>query len=99
MNPRACTGRFSPRMSLVKGQVVYVDAHENRQQPTCHKLMSSKRVTVRIAIIGLGPWGLCALERIITKVGLGARHSKQVQVDVIEPATPGTGIYDIAQPD
>ena len=53
---------------------------------------------LRIAIVGLGPWGLCALERIATSVRRSP-PATEIEVHVIEPATPGVGIYDTTQPD
>jgi len=51
---------------------------------------------MEIAIIGLGSWGLSFLERIIT----GSRSQwGPVRVHVIEPGTPGSGVYDVNQPD
>jgi hypothetical protein len=51
-----------------------------------------------VAIIGLGSWGLCALERIVTnaraRTGFGVS-----QVHVIEPGPPGSGVYTRRQPD
>ncbi len=52
----------------------------------------------RVAIVGLGPWGICALERVITT----ARQEcpgVEIEVHVIEPGRPGSGVYDVAQPD
>jgi uncharacterized NAD(P)/FAD-binding protein YdhS len=54
---------------------------------------------VRIAIVGLGPWGLCALERIVSAARQGLPRGLTVAVDVIEPGRPGAGVYDLAQPD
>ena len=54
---------------------------------------------VRIAIVGLGPWGLCALERIVSAARQGSTRNLTVAVDVIEPGTPGAGVYDLNQPD
>jgi hypothetical protein len=54
---------------------------------------------VRIAIVGLGPWGVCALERIVSSARQGLSAGSEILVDVIEPATPGSGIYDVKQPD
>ena len=54
---------------------------------------------VRIAIVGLGPWGICALERIVTTARGGLRPGLQVEVHVIEPGDPGSGVYDVSQPD
>jgi uncharacterized NAD(P)/FAD-binding protein YdhS len=54
---------------------------------------------VRIAIVGLGPWGVCALERLVTAARGGFRPGREVEVHVIEPGTPGSGVYDVSQPD
>jgi hypothetical protein len=54
---------------------------------------------LRIAIVGLGPWGVCALERIVTTARRGLRAGLEVEIHVIEPGTPGSGVYDPTQPD
>jgi len=54
---------------------------------------------LRIAIVGLGPWGVCALERVVTTARRGLRPGLEVEVHVIEPGTPGSGVYDVTQPD
>lgn len=52
-----------------------------------------------IAIVGLGPWGVCALERIVTSCREGLASGAEVKVHVVEPGIPGPGVYDISQPD
>jgi uncharacterized NAD(P)/FAD-binding protein YdhS len=48
------------------------------------------------AIVGLGSWGLCVLERTVSR----ARHiGTSVRVHVVEPGQLGGGVYSIAQPD
>jgi FAD-NAD(P)-binding protein len=54
---------------------------------------------LRIAIVGLGPWGVCALERIVTTAHQELRPGVDIAVHVIEPGTPGSGVYDVNQPD
>jgi hypothetical protein len=54
---------------------------------------------LRIAIVGLGPWGVCALERVVSRARRGLRSGLELQVHVVEPATPGAGVYDVSQPD
>jgi hypothetical protein len=54
---------------------------------------------LRIAIVGLGPWGVCALERVVTTAREELRPGIDVAVHVIEPGTPGSGVYDVTQPD
>lgn len=48
------------------------------------------------AIVGLGSWGICVLERTVNR----ARHiTSSVRVHVIEPGQLGGGVYSAAQPD
>jgi FAD-NAD(P)-binding len=54
---------------------------------------------LRIAIVGLGPWGVCALERVVTTARQELGPRVNVAVHVIEPGTPGSGVYDTSQPD
>jgi len=54
---------------------------------------------LRIAIVGLGPWGVCALERVVTTARQEGQPGVNVAVHVIEPGTPGSGVYDVTQPD
>ncbi|HEY3775515.1 MAG TPA: FAD/NAD(P)-binding protein [Solirubrobacteraceae bacterium] len=54
---------------------------------------------LRIAIVGIGPWGICALERVVTTARKELRPGADVAVHVIEPGTPGSGVYDVNQPD
>jgi hypothetical protein len=54
---------------------------------------------LRIAIIGLGPWGVCALERVVTTARQELRSGLDIAVHVVEPGTPGSGVYDLNQPD
>lgn len=51
---------------------------------------------MEIAIIGLGSWGLSFLERIVT--GSWSNWGP-VRVHVVEPDTPGSGVYAVDQPD
>lgn len=50
-----------------------------------------------VSIVGVGPWGLCALERLIA----AARRfpETQIVVHVIDPGRPGGGIYSAPLPD
>jgi len=54
---------------------------------------------LRIAIVGLGPWGVCALERVITTARQDLRPGVDIAVHIVEPGTPGSGVYDVTQPD
>jgi len=48
------------------------------------------------AIVGLGPWGLCVLERTVSRA---RRISNSVRVHVVEPGQLGGGVYSKEQPD
>jgi uncharacterized NAD(P)/FAD-binding protein YdhS len=51
---------------------------------------------MELAIIGLGSWGLSFLERIVT----GSRSQwGPVRLHIVEPGTPGSGVYATDQPD
>lgn len=52
-----------------------------------------------IAIIGMGPWGLCALERVLAGCRSMNGKSPLVTVHVVEPGTPGPGVYAVDEPD
>ncbi len=51
---------------------------------------------IEIAIVGLGPWGLCVLERIVDRV---ADTGTPVRVHVVDPGALGGGVYALDQPD
>jgi uncharacterized NAD(P)/FAD-binding protein YdhS len=48
------------------------------------------------AIIGLGSWGLCVLERTVSRARTSATT---IRVHVVEPGAPGGGVYSLEQPD
>jgi len=48
------------------------------------------------AIVGLGSWGLCVLERTVSRA---RRIGTSVRVHVVEPGQLGGGVYSVAQPD
>jgi hypothetical protein len=54
---------------------------------------------LRIAIVGVGPWGLCALERVVTLSRRELPRGVDIAVHVVDPKTPGSGVYDVTQPD
>ena len=59
-------------------------------------LSPDQGVLMEIAVVGLGSWGLSFLERIVT----GSRSQwGPVRVHVVEPGTPGSGVYAVDQPD
>ena len=51
---------------------------------------------IEFAIVGLGSWGLCVLERTVNRA---RRIGTSVRVHVIEPGQLGGGVYSAAQPD
>ena len=51
---------------------------------------------IEFAIVGLGAWGLCVLERTVVR----ARHSSApIRVHLVEPGQLGGGVYSASQPD
>ena len=54
---------------------------------------------IEVGVVGLGSWGLCALERIVTGARRRGRRGAPMRVHVIEPAAPGAGVYGETQPD
>jgi uncharacterized NAD(P)/FAD-binding protein YdhS len=51
------------------------------------------------AIVGLGPWGLCALERMVTGARRHGWPGGPARVHVVEPGAAGSGVYAMTQPD
>ncbi|MHB8506980.1 MAG: FAD/NAD(P)-binding protein, partial [Acidimicrobiales bacterium] len=51
---------------------------------------------VQVAIVGLGSWGLCVLERFVHQARASSEHAV---VHVVEPGVPGGGVYATDQPD
>lgn len=51
---------------------------------------------IEMAIVGLGAWGLCVLERTVRRAW---RVKTPVRVHVVEPAQLGGGVYSAGQPD
>jgi len=90
-----CT-TFSAQGSLDPGSY---EAFASRSRVGFREEIRRGSVVLRIAILGVGPWGLCALERIVTLARQDLPRGIDVTVHVVEPGTPGSGVYDITQPD
>ena len=54
---------------------------------------------INICIVGLGPWGLCVLERILSRVRCQPAPRTPVVVHIIEPGDPGVGVHTRDLPD
>lgn len=54
--------------------------------------------TTDVVLVGMGPWGLAVLERIVTSA-LERGAGPPTTVHVVDPGTPGSGVYGGAQPD
>jgi len=52
---------------------------------------------MEIAVVGLGAWGLCVLERLVATAR--ASGAQSARIHVIEPGRPGVGVYTVEQPD
>ena len=55
-----------------------------------------RRPMIEMAIVGLGSWGLCVMERTVNRA---RRVGTPVRLHVIEPAQLGGGVYSAEQPD
>jgi uncharacterized NAD(P)/FAD-binding protein YdhS len=51
---------------------------------------------IEMAIVGLGSWGLCVLERTVKRA---RQAGTPARVHIIEPAQLGGGVYSASQPD
>ena len=61
-----------------------------------HPRQPAPKAVIEFAIVGLGSWGLCVLERTVSR----ARHSATpIKVHVVEPGQLGGGVYATGQPD
>lgn len=49
-----------------------------------------------VAIVGLGSWGLTVLERMVSRA---RTTGVEARIHVVEPSTPGGGVYGAGQPD
>jgi hypothetical protein len=54
---------------------------------------------IDVVVVGMGPWGLAVLERLVSGALDRGVQGPEVTVHVIEPATPGPGVYGGDQPD
>lgn len=52
-----------------------------------------------VAIVGMGPWGLSVLERLVTGAIERPSSGHDLTVHVVEPGVPGSGVYGGPQPD
>jgi len=52
-----------------------------------------------VAIVGMGPWGLAVLERLVSGALERGAAAPRLTVHVVEPGPPGSGVYGGAQPD
>src|ERR1700728_1144072 len=58
--------------------------------------MDGMRPMIEMAIVGLGSWGLCVMERTVRRAW---RVRTPVRVHVVEPSQLGGGVYAAEQPD
>jgi uncharacterized NAD(P)/FAD-binding protein YdhS len=49
-----------------------------------------------VAVVGLGPWGLATMERLVT---VAQQRQTPLVIHVIEPGLPGAGIFSVDGPD
>lgn len=55
-----------------------------------------RRAMIEFAIVGLGSWGLCVLERTVSRA---RRFTTSIRLHVVEPGQLGGGVYMTEQPD
>jgi uncharacterized NAD(P)/FAD-binding protein YdhS len=51
---------------------------------------------IEFAIVGLGSWGLCVLERTVVRA---RQSSSPIRVHLVDPGQLGGGVYSSGQPD
>ncbi len=54
---------------------------------------------ISLCIIGLGPWGLCTLERIFSRVRQLSESDSTFHIHMVEPSDPGSGVHTRDLPD
>lgn len=54
---------------------------------------------LQVGIVGLGPWGLCVLERLITVYSSIAAETRRLRIHCFEPNDPGPGVHATSEPD
>src|SRR5271163_5266929 len=71
---------------------------ERRDQPAAADPRSrdGTRPMIEMAIVGLGSWGLCVMERTVRRAW---RVRTPVRVHLVEPSQLGGGVYAAEQPD
>lgn len=52
-----------------------------------------------VAVVGMGPWGLAVLERLVTRAIDRSGDVPAFTVHVVEPSVPGPGVFGGDQPD
>src|ERR1700746_187552 len=58
--------------------------------------MYGTRPMIEMAIVGLGSWGLCVMERTVSRA---RRAGTPMRLHVVEPSQLGGGVYAAEQPD
>lgn len=86
-----------PSGKVGSNRAVMVRAGEGTATSKPPRRRSVERDVVNeFAIVGLGSWGLCVLERTVHHAHL---TDSSIRVHVIEPGQLGGGVYSTAQPD
>lgn len=61
--------------------------------------MATQRRDSSVAVIGLGPWGLSILERLVAGYTKLPEGSGRLCVHVVEPGPAGSGVFSVDQPE
>ncbi len=52
-----------------------------------------------VGIVGLGPWGLCVLERLLTSYAGLESSGRRLKIHCFEPREPGAGVHATSEPE
>jgi uncharacterized NAD(P)/FAD-binding protein YdhS len=73
-----------------------------RERQSAHRAFARRQLVlavIEVAVVGLGSWGLCAVERMVTGKRRERAHGPCLRIHVVEPSAPGAGVYGVTQPD
>ncbi len=95
--------RIDQEIRRIVGSLDHLAVEAGPQQDAYRSILAPIRVTSRngsdtieVAVVGLGPWGLATLERLVT---VARRRGSSVTIHVVEPGVPGAGIFSLDDPD
>lgn len=63
------------------------------------QMAGAQRADCSVALVGVGPWGLCVLERLVTSYRALPGGRRGLRIHVIDPGPAGSGVFSANQPD